>query len=114
MHVAIQSVTTVKEVLTKNTIDTANKTISLLNGVTKYYLKATSIKEIISVITWERKVMSKHQHLDIVQEKIDIMTHQVEFFIELVTPLFKKGLPFFWEEKSGMFSQTKYHALGKV
>ena len=59
----------------------------------------------ISIITWARKVVRKHQHLDIVQAKIDIMTHQVKLFIELFTPLFKKGFSFFWEEKGGMFSR---------
>ena len=37
------------------------------------------------------------------------MTHQVKFFIELFTPLFKKGLPLFWEEKGSMFSKKEYH-----
>ena len=27
----------------------------------------------------------------------------------MFTPLFKKGLPFFWEEKGSVFSQKEYH-----
>ena len=73
-----QSVTVVKEVLNKNPIDTANNTISFLNGLTKDDLKTANIKDRISVITWARKVFSKHQHLYIVQAKIDIMTHEVK------------------------------------
>lgn len=78
--------------LNKNPIDIANNTISFLNDLTEDDLKTTNIKDMTSVITWEKKVVSKHQHLDIVQAKIDIMTHQVKLFIELFTPLFKKGL----------------------
>ena len=38
------------------------------------------------------------------------MQHQVNMFIELFTPLFKKGLNLFWEESGKMFSQAEYHA----
>ena len=58
---------------------------------------------------WERKVVGKHQHLHTVQAKIDIMNHQIKKFIEFFNPLFKRGLPFFWEEKGGMFSQKDYN-----
>ena len=77
--------------LNKNTIDTANNTINFLNGLTEDDLKTTNIKDRISIITWATKIMRKHQHLDNVHAKIDIMNHQIKFF----TPLFKKGLPFF-------------------
>ena len=52
--------------------------------------------------------MNKHQHLYIVEAKIDIMTHQVKLFMDMFDPLFKKGLPFFWEEKGSMMSQNEY------
>ena len=77
--------------------------------MTEDELKTTNIKDRISAFTWARKVVSKHQHLDTLQENIDIMTHQVKFFIEIFTPVFKKGLSFFWEEKGCMFSQKQYH-----
>ena len=53
--------------------------------------------------------MNKHQHLDIVEAKIDIMTHQVKLFMDIFYPLFKKGFHFFWEEKSSMLSQKEYY-----
>ena len=31
-------------------------------------------------------------------------------FIELLTPVFKMGLPFFWEENGRILSQVEYHA----
>ena len=45
---------------------------------------------------WDRKVINKYHHLDIVQEKVDILAHQVRWFIDMFDPLFKKELPFFW------------------
>ena len=62
------------------------------------------------MITWARKVLEKHQHLETVQAKIDIMQHQVKMFIGLCKPLFQKGLPSFWEENGKLLSQVEYHA----
>ena len=109
MQVSRQSVTMVNEVLNNNPIDTANNTISFLNGLTKDYLKEASIKDIILVITWERKVMSKHQHLDTIKKKFGIMNHQIKLFNHLFAPLCKRGLPFFWGGKGKMLSQKEYH-----
>ena len=72
-----------------------NNTVSFLNGLSDDDLKTMNIKDIISVITRGRKVAGKHQHLDIVQAKIDIMQHQVKMFIDLFTLVFKMGLPLF-------------------
>ena len=47
----------VKETLNKNPIDTPNNTLSFLNGVSEYDLKEMGIKDIILVMTWERKVV---------------------------------------------------------
>ena len=106
MQVVRQSCTAVKEVLNKKPIDTADNIVSFLNGLTQDDLKEASIKDINSFITWERKVVCKHQHIDIVQVKIDIMNHQVKLFIDLFTTLLKKGLPFFQKYKDRMLSQT--------
>ena len=60
MQAARQSVATVKEVQKKNPIDTSNNTTSFLNGLTKDDMKKTNIKDRISVITWARKIVTKH------------------------------------------------------
>ena len=114
MQDARQSVAAVK-VLNENPIDSANNAISFLNGLTEDDLKTTNMKDRISVITWARKVAGKHQHLDNVGEKIDIRTHQVIFFIEMFTPLFKTGLPFFMGRKRwSVFPNRESCSLGKV
>ena len=63
------------------------------------------IQDRILVIMWERKVVNKYHHLETVQAKIDVMHNQIKEFIHLFNPLFKRGLPFFLEEKGGMVSQ---------
>ena len=52
--------------------------------------------------------MNKYRHSDIVHSKIDIMAHQLKLFRDMFDPLFKKGLPFFWEEKGAMPTQKEY------
>ena len=84
-----------KETLNKKPIDTTNNTFNFLNGVSEDDLKTMGIKDKILAITWERKVVGKHQHLDTMQSKIDIMQHQVKMFNGLYTTLFKMGLPSF-------------------
>ena len=64
-----------KERLNKNPIDYAKNTIDFLNGLKEDELKATNIKDRIPIITWARKVVNKHRHLETVQEKIYIMKH---------------------------------------
>ena len=60
-------------------------------------------------MTWARKVINKYYHLDIVQEKVDILAQQVKLFIDMFDPLFKKYLPFFQQEKGAMLTQSEYH-----
>ena len=73
IHAAKQSCSAVKEVLNNKLIDTSNNIVSFLNGLLDDDLKTTNIKDKISVIDWERMVVGKHQHLNTVQVKIDIM-----------------------------------------
>ena len=86
-----------REKLNKKPVDYANNAINFLNGLSEDDLKKENNKDRISIMTWARKVVNKYHHLDIVQNKVDIMVHQVNIFIDMFDPLFKKGLPFFWE-----------------
>ena len=98
-----------KEKLNKNPVDYANNSIKFLNGLSEDDLKNENIKDIIPIMTRDRKVVNKYHHLDTVQAKVDIMAHQVKLFIDMFDPLFKKGLPFFQEEKDAMLNQKEYH-----
>ena len=77
-----------------------------LNSLIEEEVRKANLQDRVLVITWERRVVNKYQHLETVQEKIDFMHNQIKEFIELFNPLFKRVLPFFWEEKGGMWSQT--------
>ena len=90
--------TSAGEKLNKNPVDYANNAINFLNGLTEDNLKNANIKDKNTIINWARKAVNKYHHLDIIQDKIDIMTHQLKLFKDIFDPLFKKGLLFFWEE----------------
>ena len=104
-----QNVLMLKQVLNKKPIDTTHNAIRFLNNLTEEEIRKEDIQDRILVIMWERKVVNKYHHLETVQAKIDVMHHQIKEFIEFFNPLFKKGLPFFWEEKGGMWSQKEYN-----
>ena len=101
---ANQSVTIVRERLNKNLVNYAINAIDFLNGLTEEEIRTTNIMNMISIITWDRKVVNQHHYLDTIEAKISIMEHEVKYFIEMFNPLVKMGPPFFWEEKGGMSS----------
>ena len=101
---ARQSCIAVKEALNKKPVDTSKNTVNFLNNLSKEYLRTMGIKEKITVITWARKVVGKHHHIETVQKKIDIMQHQVNIFKGSFVSLFQKGFPSFWEEDGKLLS----------
>ena len=105
------SFTTTKEALNKNTMDTTKNTTNFLNTMSEEDLRTMGIKDIITVITWVRKVVGKHQHIETVQAEIDIMQHQIKIFKGLFVSLFQKGFPSFWREDGKLLSQSGYQEL---
>ena len=71
-------------------------------------MKNANIKDKILIIAWARKVVNKYQHLDIVRDKTNLMIHPLNLFRDMFDPLFKKGLPLFWEEKGAMLTWKEY------
>ena len=104
INISRQSCTAVKEALNKNPVDTVKNTINFLNTLSGEYLRTMGIKDRIAVITWARKVVGKHQHIETVQEKIDIMQHQVNIFKSSFMSHFQKGFPFVCEEDGKLLS----------
>ena len=78
-------------------MDTTNNAIYFLNNLTEEEIRKENIQDRVLVITWERRVVNKYHHLETVQAKIDVMHNQIKEFIQLFNPLFKRGIPFFWE-----------------
>ena len=80
-----------------------------MNNLTQEDIKKANIQDRVFFITWERKVINKYHHVETIQAKVDVMHNRVKEFIQIFNPLFKRGLPFFWEEKGGMWSQKQYN-----
>ena len=76
----------------------ARKTINFLNTLFEEELRTMSIKYRITIITWVRNIIGKHHHIESVQAKPGLMSHQVNYFKVLFVELFQKGLPPFWDE----------------
>ena len=75
MQEARQSVMVVRQVLNKKPIESAQNAISFLNSLIVEEIKKGNIKDRTITIMLARKVANKYQHLDTVQEKIDVMNH---------------------------------------
>ena len=56
-------------------------------------------------------VLGKHQRIETVQAKIDIMQHHVKIFKGSFVSLFRKGLPSFGNEDGILLSQVEYQPL---
>ena len=67
-----------RENLNKKPIKYANNVIDFLNHLSKDDLKKENIKDMIPIMAWAKNVINKHHHLDTVQEKVNILSHQVE------------------------------------
>ena len=67
--------------------------------------------DIITVITWERKIVGKHHHVESVQAKANQILQQVNTFKDLFTELFQKRIPSFVDEDGKLISQSNYKSL---
>ena len=84
-----------KESLNKKPLDYAKTDIEFLNGMTEEEIKKAGIRDMISIITWSRKVLNQYHHLETIEAKIGTMAHDIKMFIEMFEPLVRMGLPFF-------------------
>ena len=71
--------------LHKRPLDTAESTIKFLNNLTDEDIKQGNIWDRIPTITWARRVIHKHLHLKMVEEKWNFMHKQANDF----APMFR-------------------------
>ena len=71
-------------------------------------LKTMGIKEKIMVITWERKIVGKHHHIESVQAKVDQMLQHMKSFKDLFIEIFHKRLCYFLDADGKLISQYEY------
>ena len=57
-----QSCTTMRDALNKDPVGTTKNIINFLNTLSEEDLRKMGIKEKVTVITWARKVVGKHQY----------------------------------------------------
>ena len=67
-----------KKKLNKRPMDTTNNAISFLKKLTEEDIRQAYIQDRVLVITWERKVVNKHHHLETVEVKVKFMHNQVK------------------------------------
>ena len=68
-----RSCVVMKETSDKRLVDTTQNTINFLNTLLEEELIIVGIKDRITIITWERKVVWKHHHVECVQAKANQM-----------------------------------------
>ena len=98
-----------KQDLKKRPFDKIEGVIKFLKSLIEEDIRRGNIQDRIVVITWSRRVIHKHHHLNMVEAKWNFMHKKVNEFSLLFNPLVKRGIPFFWEEKGPMLSQKEYH-----
>ena len=109
VQAAKKHIQTAKLDLHKRPFDTAEGAINFLNSLTDEDIKQGNIWDRIPVITWARRAVHKHRHLNMVEAKWNFMHKQADDFAKKFKILFQRGLHFFWEEKGPMLSQKEYY-----
>ena len=79
----------------KRPLDTAESAIKFLNSLTDEDIRRGNIRDRIPTITWARKVICKHRHINMVEAKWNFMRKQADDFFEKAKPLVQRGIPFF-------------------
>ena len=83
--------------MAKRTPDIAQDSINLLNTTTNEKFHILGVKDQITVIMWARRVIWKQFFVNNVKAKAEEMNNAVHQMKNLFQPLFKIGLPTFWD-----------------
>jgi hypothetical protein len=103
--------TIVNETLVKNPSEWAQNVINFLNFVPTAKLQTIGVKDMITLIIWTRRIISKNNLLKSIQTKSIRMEQSIQEFKDLFEKLFIKGLPSFWDGKGKLYDQEKYNSL---
>ena len=76
---------------------TAENAINFLSSFSDDSTNRYGIQNRVVVVSGARKVVAKHNMLEVVQAKIKFIKHKVLDIIKIFRPLVRRGLPFFWE-----------------
>ena len=59
-------------------MDTANNAIIFLNDLIEEVIRKMNTQDRVLVITWARKVINKHHHVETIQAKVEVMHNHVK------------------------------------
>jgi len=69
------------------------------------------VKDRTATIIYARKIVTKHSYMDGVKAKAKEMQRGVQVVKDLLSILFQKGLPSFWDNSNKLIPQQKYHEM---
>ena len=85
----------VNEHMEKRPLTTAQNTLNFLNSLTYQKLHEMGIKDRVSIVMWEKKIIHKHHLIKTVQDKSEGLLLQVNNFKQDFKELFEDRLPSF-------------------
>ena len=74
-------------------------------------LQELGVTDRSSIILSTKKVIYKHNYVHTVNSKEDLLLKKVGNFKTNFNEMFKKGFPFFWDDKGNLISKEIYHSL---
>lgn len=96
------------ETMAKRTPYIAQNAIILLNTTTNEQLHTLGVKYRITVMMWARRVICKHYFANNVKTKANKMRNAVHQMKNFFQPLFKIGLPTFWDSLGRLILVTEH------
>jgi hypothetical protein len=85
----------INETLSKRPVEWAQNAINLLNTMSSSSLQTIGVKDRTALIIWARRIITKHNLSNSVQNKASQLEKSVQDFKDLFEELFIKGLPSF-------------------
>ncbi len=91
--------------------EVAQKAINFLSKARTTDLQTLKIKNRTIVLVNARRVLHKYTLLNSVREKMKEIKDVVEQFKGALTPLFRYGLPCFWDDGSKLIAESEYKEM---
>ena len=90
LKVVRQNILIVKKGLDKNPMEVAQNAIKFLSALLEDQVRRFGIQDKVVITSWARKVVGKYIMLNIVQAKVDIISHKVKEVTNLFTPFVRR------------------------
>lgn len=98
------------EILHKRPVNVAHKTIIFLHQTSNETLRTLGLRDRFVVIIYAKKIIEKHNLMNEVKAKAELMRNEVHKFEAYMKLLFEKGYPSFWDKKGKLHKKEEYVA----